>query len=79
MDQHNSANDILETNQAWWDRLLRFVIGGGLVALASFHIIGAWGYLGLILLLTSFLGYCPIYHYTGRSTYCPRAKSTTSP
>lgn len=68
MEKNNSADQILETNEAWWDRLLRFVIGGGLVALSTMHVIGTWGYFGLMILFTAFLGYCPVYHYFGRST-----------
>ena len=77
MEQKNNTGDqILETNEAWWDRLLRFILGGGLVALTAFHITGYWGYLGLIVLWTAFLGYCPLYHYLGKST-CP-LKTTTN-
>ena len=50
------------------DRILRIVIG---VALLSLVFIGpktAWGYVGIILIATSFINFCPIYRIFGFST-----------
>lgn len=42
------------------DRLLRVLLGGGLIAYA---VLGkaAWAYLGIVPLLTAVVGYCPVY------------------
>jgi hypothetical protein len=52
------------------DRALR--IGGGLIliALAATGTVGAWGYIGVVPLLTGALGYCPLYSMLGVDT-CP--------
>jgi hypothetical protein len=52
------------------DRVVRVAAGAALVALALASVIGAWGYLGVIPLLTGALGNCPAYKLFGVST-CP--------
>lgn len=52
------------------DRILRIVAGIALIALAATGTVGAWGYIGLVPLLTAFIGYCPAYSLIGLST-CP--------
>lgn len=45
------------------DRLFRILIGVGILA---FFIIGtwsAWAYLGVLLLVTGVIGYCPLYSF----------------
>lgn len=53
------------------DRTLR--IGGGLtlIALAATGTVGAWGYLGVVPLLTGLVGWCPPYALLGLNT-CKR-------
>jgi len=50
------------------DRTLRIVIG---LVLLSLTLVGpktAWGYLGLILIITASISFCPIYRVLGLST-----------
>ncbi len=50
------------------DRILRIVIGLGLVAAAATGAIGAWGWLGLLPLATGAIGWCPPYGLLGINT-----------
>lgn len=58
----------LTTNIGSTDRIARIVLGALLVILALTGTIGAWGWLGLILLGTAFVKFCPIYKVLGMST-----------
>jgi hypothetical protein len=53
------------------DRLIRMVVGAGILALAFVGPRTPWGYLGLIPLLTAAFGTCPAYSLLGINT-CPR-------
>jgi DUF2892 family protein len=44
------------------DRVLRILIGAGILAYFLFGTWSAWAYLGLVILATGLAGYCPIYH-----------------
>lgn len=50
------------------DRLIRIVLGLFLVALAFNQTIGAWGYIGVVLLITGFARWCPLYTLLGFQT-----------
>lgn len=50
------------------DRAARLLIGIALVALAAGGVIGAWGYIGVIPLLTGIVGMCPLYSLLGLKT-----------
>jgi Inner membrane protein YgaP-like, transmembrane domain len=50
------------------DRALRIVFGMGLMAMAGAGIIGAWGYLGVVPLLTGVAALCPLYSLLGIAT-----------
>ena len=50
------------------DRAARFILGALLVALAVMGSIGAWGYLGVILVGTAFISFCPLYRIVGMKT-----------
>jgi len=50
------------------DRFLRIVIGLVLIGLAAPGTIGAWGWLGLVPLLTGLSARCPFYAVCGFST-----------
>jgi len=54
------------------DRVLRVAVGLLLIALAALGTIGAWGYLGIVPLLTGAFSYCPAYSLLGVRT-CPSA------
>lgn len=50
------------------DRIARLVLGALLIVLASIGTIGVWGYVGVILVGTAFLNFCPIYRVFGFKT-----------
>lgn len=60
----------MKTNVGGIDRLLRIVLGLVLVALTLTGTIGAWGWVGVVPLLTGALGTCPLYTVLGFSS-CP--------
>jgi len=55
-------------NLGQFDRIARFVLGAILILLAVTGTVGIWGYLGLILLGTAFVNFCPIYKVLGLKT-----------
>lgn len=58
----------MKANLGKIDRVLRFIVGAIFVGLAGAKIIGVWGFLGIILLATAFMNFCPIYRMLGIST-----------
>jgi ABC-type branched-subunit amino acid transport system permease subunit len=52
------------------DRILRIVAGLALIALAATGVVGAWGYLGVIVLATGVFRFCGAYTLFGINT-CP--------
>lgn len=56
------------------DRVARVVIGIALVAGAATGVIGAWGWIGIVPILTGSLGVCPAYLPFGLSTCRVKAK-----
>lgn len=57
------------------ERVVRVVLGLVLIGLAVTGQVGAWGYIGVVPLLTGVIGSCPLYTILGFST-CPMPKST---
>lgn len=55
-------------NEANWDRVLRVVLGLGVLSLAFVGPRTPWGFLGFIPLLTGAVGYCPAYALLGMKT-----------
>lgn len=55
-------------NEANWDRVLRVVLGFGVLSLAFVGPRTPWGFLGFIPLLTGVVGYCPAYALLGMKT-----------
>lgn len=51
----------MHANVGGLDRVLRIVVGVALIALAATGIVGAWGYIGVVPLLTGLIGWCPAY------------------
>ncbi len=47
---------------------IRILLGIALVSLAAFGMIGAWGYLGVVLILTGAVALCPLYTLLGWRT-----------
>jgi hypothetical protein len=60
----------MKNNVGGIDRLLRLAVGLLLVALALTGGIGAWGWIGLVLVATAAFRFCPLYTLLGFST-CP--------
>ncbi len=58
----------ISKNMGLWDRVARLVIGAILVGLAAMGTIGIWGWLGLILVGTAFMSFCPLYRIIGLKT-----------
>lgn len=58
----------MKANLGQIDRVLRFIVGALLVVLALTGVIGWWGYVGVILLATAFMNFCPIYRLLGFSS-----------
>jgi hypothetical protein len=50
------------------DRVLRISAGLLLIALAVSGTIGAWGYIGIAVLLTGIVALCPLYSLLGIAT-----------
>jgi len=59
---------IMSRNMGQLDRILRFAIGALLIVLAIMGTIGVWGYIGVILVGTAFINFCPIYRIFGFKT-----------
>ena len=55
-------------NMGTTDKIARLVIGALLVVLALTGTIGAWGWLGLILVVTAVINFCPLYRVFGIKT-----------
>lgn len=50
------------------DRVIRFVGGAALILLALAGKIDAWGYIGIVPLVTAVINYCPLYQLLGIDT-----------
>ncbi len=57
-----------ERNMGSADKIARLVIGALLIVLALTGTIGVWGWLGLILVVTALINYCPLYRVIGIKT-----------
>ena len=55
-------------NEGMIDRIVRVIIGLGLISLVFVGPQTSWGYLGLIPLLTGLVGFCPVYTILGIRT-----------
>ena len=60
----------MKANEGTIDRALRVVAGIALIAMAATGTVGAWGWIGVVPLLTGAVGYCPLYSVLGIRT-CP--------
>ena len=65
----------MKMNVGGIDRILRIVVGLALIGLAVANVIGPWGWIGVVPLLTGVFGFCPAYLPFGVST-CPMSKSS---
>jgi hypothetical protein len=60
----------MQKNEGTVDRVLRVSAGVILIALAATNVVGAWGYIGVVPLLTGAIGMCPVYTLLRINT-CP--------
>lgn len=58
----------MKANVGSIDRGLRIVAGLALVGLAASGMVGLWGYIGVVPLLTGAFGTCPVYSILGLNT-----------
>jgi hypothetical protein len=61
-------------NEAGWDRIVRVIVGLGLLSLVVAGPHTLWGLIGLVPLVTGLLGTCPLYRVCGLST-CQTTKA----
>jgi len=60
----------MKPNEGTVDRALRVLAGLILLALTFNGTLGAWGWLGIVPVITGAVGYCPLYAVLGIRT-CP--------
>ncbi|WP_300454627.1 DUF2892 domain-containing protein [Accumulibacter sp.] len=65
----------MKTNVGGIDKVLRIIIGLVLIGLAASGVVGAWGWIGIVPLLTGVFGICPAYSLLGLNT-CPLKKTS---
>ena len=65
----------MNANVGGIDKILRIVAGIALIAMAAMSVIGPWGFIGIVPLLTGLLGWCPAYTLLGIKT-CPMQKKS---
>jgi len=59
---------MLSINESLFDRMIRVILGLGLVSLVFFGPHTAWGWIGLLPIATGVFGFCPLYRLVGIST-----------
>ena len=62
----------MKSNVGGIDRILRMVVGALLIGAAATGMVGWWGWLGIVLLGTGLVSWCPLYLPLGITT-CPRS------
>ena len=60
----------MKLNVGGIDRILRIVVGLALIGATLAGMIGVWGWIGVVPLLTGTFKFCPIYPILGLNT-CP--------
>ena len=58
----------MKCNIGHTDCVLRMTVGVTLMGLAGFGIVGAWGWIGVIPIVTGMMGNCPAYGLLGINT-----------
>ncbi len=66
---------LLPINEHPIERVLRVLLGLGVLSLTIMGPKTAWGFLGIVPLATGLLGSCPLYTLFGFST-CPRKQAS---
>ncbi|MCB5161773.1 YgaP family membrane protein [Marinomonas algarum] len=55
----------MKANVGGIDKALRIIVGAALIALALTNVIGVWGYIGVLPLLTGLFNFCGLYTLLG--------------
>ena len=63
----------MKANEGCIDRILRVIVGLGLLAIVFIGPETVWGWIGLVPLLTGLFGFCPLYSILGINS-CPLKK-----
>ena len=63
----------MKLNVGGIDRILRIVVGLALIGATLAGMIGVWGWIGVVPLLTGIFQFCPAYAIFGMNT-CPMKK-----
>ena len=50
------------------DKILRIVVGAGLIGATAAGLLPVWGYIGVVPLATGLMGWCPAYTLLGIKT-----------
>lgn len=58
----------MKCNEGTVDRAVRVIAGLALVVLAATNMVGVWGWIGVVPLLTGLFGFCPAYAIFGMNT-----------
>lgn len=64
----------MKANVGSIDRVLRVIIGLGLISLVFVGPQTPWGWIGIVPLVTALVGFCPAYALFGAST-CPKKQA----
>ena len=65
----------MKANVGGLDRAARIVLGLALIVLAATGVVGIWGYVGVVLVATGVMRFCPLYPLIGLNT-CPMRKAS---
>ncbi len=65
----------MKKNVGGLDRIVRIVVGLVLMGLAATGMVGAWGWLGAVVLATGVFSFCGLYTVLGMNT-CPLKTDT---
>lgn len=63
----------MKKNVGGIDKVLRILIGAGLVGATLAGLLPFWGFLGIVPLATGLIGWCPLYPLLGINS-CPMKK-----
>lgn len=64
----------MKSNVGGIDKTLRIVAGLILIVLAATGMVGMWGWIGVVPLVTGLFNFCPVYSMLGMNT-CPMKKA----
>jgi membrane-associated protease RseP (regulator of RpoE activity) len=63
-----TKGEIMKANVGGIDKIARVIVGLILVSLAALGVVGVWGWIGVVPLLTGLFNFCPLYPLLGIST-----------